>query len=305
MTDHDPNSTNGEKKEVTTELLIKLHKGNILRKIKEGETGLTKELDYLLQLEERLKKEGSNNSRRDTVHRVPTGDSNGLDDSNQKSVGIPDHLRIKRHYTITDAVRKQRSEAGKARAKKCMSPNWKHGKYSKSFVMGAIKPCKSTCPEYPCKIVEDGGTEPGSACLDKAAVIDTFRAIDKALKEKQFDDFNEIASLNIAKAIQTTTMLLDDIIRDGTLHKREKYGTDGQVIGYEIVLHPSLLALPKLLADLCITPQEFMLTPRQIIKQGAEDKGIQTIADLMSRVGNTMKQHKAKGQPGNDHDEDE
>ncbi|GJQ44271.1 MAG: hypothetical protein EDM77_03720 [Candidatus Jettenia sp. AMX1] len=219
--------------------------------------------------------------------------------SNEEEVGIPERLRVKRRYTksenyMSDAAREARSKGGKARAEKFPAPNWKHGKYAKSFVTGAIKPCKSTCPQYPCDIIEEGKTTPGDACLDKAAVIETYKAIIDAVKHKKLDDFQEIASLTIAQSIQTLQMLLEDVIRDGPTIQSEVFDKHGTVIGHEMKHHPALNVLPKLIADLGMSPQEFMITPKAIAKQGTEEKGIETLGDLLSKIGSNMQKKEAK-----------
>ncbi len=74
-------------------------------------------------------------------------------------------------------------------------------------------------------------------------------------------------------------------MRDGTIVKRDKWDKDGGLIGYEIVAHPSLLALPKLMADLGITPSEMMITPKALLKDQNEKESIKSAADIMSRLG--------------------
>ena len=92
-------------------------------------------------------------------------------------------------------------------------------------------------------------------------------------------------------------MLLEAIIRDGPIIMREKHDKDGKVFGHEYVSHPALIELPKMIANLGMTPQEFMATPRQISKQGTEEDGVKTIADLMSHVGEIIRK-KSTALPG-------
>jgi len=190
---------------------------------------------------------------------------------------------------MSEAALEVRRKGGRAVRKNALNPCWKHGRYAKSFITGAIRPCKSTCARYPCDLITEGGTKPGGPCLDKAAVIDTYSAIINAIRHKKMDDYQEIASLSIAQSIQTLNMLLEDIIRDGTTIKREKYDSQGKVIAAEYVHHPALNALPKMIADLGMTPGEMMITPRAISKQVTEDEGVKTIADLMAKVGEKLK----------------
>ena len=213
-------------------------------------------------------------------------------ENNQKAeeeIGIPSRLRIPRNYTMTQAAREARSKGGKARAKKCPAPNWKHGMYARSSVT-TMKPCKTTCEKYPCELIEENKVEPGEACLDMVFVVQTYEAIIKAVKKKEYDDFNEIAAFNISQSIEVLRMCQEDIMREGTMVKSEKYDAFGRVIGYEIKPHPSLFAVIKLADKLGMTPQEAMITPRQIAKQGNEEEGVKSIGDLMGMVGALTKQ---------------
>ncbi len=227
---------------------------------------------------------------------------NNEHENKKEEVGIPEELCIPRRYTMSEAAREARSKGGKARAKQCPAPNWKHGKYSKSFLIGTIRPCKTTCEQYPCEIIEEGSTKPGGPCLDKAQVIQTYLAIVDAIKNKNMGNFQEIAALTMAQSIQVINMLQEDIIRDGTIVKRKKYDKDGDEIGYEVVPHPSLLALPKLIADLGMTLPEFLTTPRSIAKQGTEEKGIESIGDLLAKISSNL-QTKKEAQEKKDHEE--
>jgi hypothetical protein len=142
--------------------------------------------------------------------------------------------------------------------------------------------------------VQDNTTQPGGECLDKAAVIQFYSAICEAVKNKKYDDFNEVAALTIANQINVLHTLMEDIQRDGTILKKEKHDKDGVYLGYEVVPHPSLLSLIKLSDSLGITANEMMVTPKALSKQEDEDEGLKTIADLMSSIGKGMKKEEKK-----------
>lgn len=266
----------GSRPELTFDKLLAAHRLNIGRKILAGETGLSRELEHLQELENKGK---------------AAQDKSSIDNSQspiEEEIGLPSRLRIPRNYTMTEAARKARSKGGKARAKKCPSPNWKHGKYARSTVT-AMKTCKTSCDKYPCELIADNKVTPGEACLDMVFVVQTYEAIMMAVKNKEYDNYNEIAAFNISQSIEVLRMCLEDIIRDGTMVKSEKLSADGRVIGHEVKPHPSLLVVPKLLVELGMTPQEAMITPRQIAKQGSEEEGVKTIADLIGAVGKLQK----------------
>ena len=270
---------------LTAPELIRLAKASAINAIKAGKSGMARELENLLALEARLLSPSGGGKGEDS----PLGRGIGVGDSDD--VGIPQNLRIRRHYTMTPAALEVRRKGGKARAAKFPAPNWKHGKYAQSFIVKAIRPCKSTCRDYPCKLIDDGSTKPGEPCLDKSAVIQMYSALNDAIKHKKYDDFNEIASLTIAQSMHTLHMLLEDVIRDGPTLKREKYNSEGGVIGYDYVTHPALLALPKMIADLGMTPQEFMATPRAIAKQGTEEEGAESLAQFLSKIATNMQKN--------------
>ena len=209
-------------------------------------------------------------------------------------VGIPETLRVRRRYTMSPAAMKQRRKAAKSPAKSDGMTgnrnNWQHGYYAKQFI-NKLKPCKSTCPQYPCSLVEEGQVEPGEDCLDKADVISFYRAIHNAIDKKEYDQFNDLAALQIANAIKIVDMLIEDIIRDGSVVKRERRDAKGNLV-IEYVTHPSLLALPKLIADLGLNPAEFLITPRAKARADSDEETNKTLAEMMSRAGKAFKKKK-------------
>lgn len=281
--------TGTEEDKLSTDYLEKAYRVSLARKIALGEKGLASELEHL----KRVDKENSS-APEDKTPEAPKKDE----------IGIPARLRIPSKYTMSVSATEARRKGGKASAKKYPNKNWKHGKYSRSFITGKVRPCKTTCNDYPCVLIDDGSTTPGEACLDKAAVLETYTAIEKSIKDaKCSDDFRELAALTIAQSKYVLDMLLEDIIRDGTIVKSERFNAAGEVIGFEAKSHPSLLVVPKLIAELGMTPQEMMITPRQIAKQGSEETGITTIADLMGDIGNKIKKAKERSeQEENDDD---
>jgi hypothetical protein len=214
------------------------------------------------------------------------------DSADAESVGIPSDLRVKRRYTMSPEAPAQRKAASNSPAKApAMEGNrngWKHGHFAKNFI-NKLKPCLSTCPSYPCSLVENGEVEPGYDCLDKADIISFFRSIHVAVQDKNYESFNDLASLQIANTIKVVEMLVEDVIRDGTVVKRERYDKDGRLSTVEYVPHPSLLALTKLVADLGLNPAEFLITPRSLKRADSEESTANTLAEMMSRAGRIFK----------------
>ena len=275
----------------TADKLQRIYVQNLALKLKEGKSLSEREFEHLRLLSQQINGE------------IPSPDIPAkeaapvLSETEDNEVGVPERLRFKRSYTLTEAAlnarRKnaQKSTGPKTEKGKAASSmnSWKHGLFAQGYIMNKVKPCKSTCPQYPCELVQDNTTKPGGECLDKAAVIQFYSAICEAVTNKKYDDFNQLAALTIANQINVLHTLMEDIQRDGTMLKKEKHDKDGVYLGYEVVPHPSLLSLIKLSDSLGITANEMMVTPKALSKQEDEEEGMKTIADLMSSIGKGMK----------------
>jgi hypothetical protein len=272
--------------------LINISLQNAAAKLKEGKVIAAAAIDDLYtkraQLTAELKR-----LEQGIIDEPATADSADEIDETQE-VGIPIELRIKRHYTLSPDAMEQRRKAaqqpkpGNVEAQKGNKNAWKHGQFAEGYVTKFMKPCRKTCPDFPCEIVVEGGTKPGEECLDVAEVVKGYRAIKDAIDKKEFTAFHDLNQLTLAKVYQTINMLLDDIVRDGTMAKKKKYDKHGAEIGFEVVPHPSLYALPKLLADLGLTPAEFLITPQSIAKSKTEKKKARTLADIFTSFGMTV-----------------
>lgn len=222
----------------------------------------------------------------------------GADSQEEEEIGVPETLKFKRRYTMSPEAMAQRKAAAnspaKAEAMKGNRNNWKHGLYAQGFVRTFLKPCKSTCGDYPCDLIEDGRTAPGGECLDKEQVIQTFEAIMRALsdedKKTRFEALHEIMALHVGGSMQVVRNLLEDVLRDGTILKKNKYSKDGAYLGYEVVPHPSLLTLPKLIDALGLSLSELNVTPKAQSKIEDDEKAAETLASMLSRVGRNLQQ---------------
>lgn len=221
--------------------------------------------------------------------------------TNEEQYGIPETLRVKRKYTLSEeALEARRQNAQKSTGPTsaegkaiCSKNNWKHGGYARSFILGKLgKPCHTTCSQYPCSLVDDGEVRPGQTCLDKSHVAESFEAIIKAIESKGKDSqsFNSLAALEMAGALQILREAKTAILADGIIIKNEKINKEGDVIGFEYVQHPAWGLYCKMLTDLGLTFQDFAMTPREIAKaeKGVDPEDIETAASLMSRVIKNM-----------------
>ena len=210
------------------------------------------------------------------------------DDVNEE-FGIPEELRIKRRpYAMTEAALRQRQDAAnspaKAEAMKGNQNAWKTGEYARGFIRQIFRPCKSTCSRYPCQLIEDGNTVPGESCLDKEEFTRALFAMETAVKSGKADSIKDLAALRIAGVWEVVRMLTEDILTDNTVVKSQKIDKEGNVIGFEVKPHPSLLALAKLVEVSGLTAPEWMVTPRQIAKNDTDEKTNETLATLMGKV---------------------
>lgn len=220
-----------------------------------------------------------------------------------EEVGIPREMHIKRQYTMSPAALKQRRQAAK-QPKPGLKGNrngWRHGEYAKTMLT-RIKPCLSTCPKYPCDLVESGATEPGGDCLDAAELLGIIRSVHRVLANpEENDDFLEISAVNIGNSIKILEMLQEDILRDGTIVRSRKLDKKGKVYQEEVKLHPALYALPKMIADLGMTPEQFMITPKAQAKNSNEEEAVKSIGDLMQAAGAQLAEaRKKKADNGDD-----
>lgn len=223
-------------------------------------------------------------------------DNNQSEGTNQaqECVGIPQHMRVKRDYTLSPAALEQRRQAA-LQPKPGMQGvrnAWKHGRYASSFLT-RLKPCTTTCHQYPCELVVDNATEPGKDCLDKVELLNIIHAVHDAIKNPKDNagGFQEIAAVNIANSIRILEMLQEDIMRDGTVLRSTKETKFGSEVEYK--LHPSLLALPKMIQDLNLTPDQFMITPKAQAKVDGEKEAAKTIGELLGAAGKQLAQAKA------------
>ena len=270
-------------------LLSKL-KNNVGRKLIAGETaGLAHEIEKIQELEAKFARQQNK----------PV-----------EKLGLPEELKVKRRkYTMSDAAKKQRQEnahsaSHKMRAeglatgptsddgKKTSARNsWKHGEYAKSYIERFAKPCKSTCDEYPCSLIEDGKTAPGQDCLDKQHVYEAYLAILKGIFENDYEEVNHMAAFETAKNMQILREIQNVILEDGVSVLSNKVDKDGHVIAQELKQHPNLPSLVKLIEVMGFTPKELLVTPKSIVSKDEED-GIKSVADLMSTLAVKWKKGK-------------
>ena len=274
---------------LTAEKLAKALKVNIARAINEGKTaGVAKDIRELRQLEREMFA-GIFNST--PIDADPDNDP------------VLERLRVKkRPYNLTPAAINQRrqasqlstgpvTEAGKASSSKNA---WKHGLRAHTRILNLGKPCKSTCPEYPCSLVDDGATQPGQQCLDKEYMLSCVEAVSRAVVSGDLSGLKDVAALQMGQSIQVIDELQASILEYGVYMKDEKLDKDGKVIGYALKPNPSLLPLSNLLKAVGMTLPDFMITPAAVERKKSDEDATDTLATIFSAAASGLARAKEK-----------
>jgi len=135
----------------TAEKLQQEYLTNLSQKLREHKTLTKREFEHL-----HLLSPAPDVSHKNTSSHVEDSDASD-------EIGIPERLRFKRSYTLTESALEARrknskkstgpkTEKGKAASSK---NSWKHGLFAQGYIQNKVKPCKSTCPQYPCELVKD------------------------------------------------------------------------------------------------------------------------------------------------------
>ena len=187
-------------------------------------------------------------------------------------------------YNISQKVLEQRRKAAQASVQAR-----KGKKYYNSIRHGLtldpkdrLKPCVSTCVKFPCRCVEEGHTQPGKLCLEKAFEVRTYQALLRAVKENDASDYEEIHCFLLAEIFGIVKDLVEKIKCRGVFF--------GQ--GENTKLNPAFLVLPKLLGDLGLSPGELLVTRRSKARADAEEQSTDTLASFLSSLGKKREEPK-------------
>lgn len=271
------------------ENLIKRHKIAIYEKIGSGKPGIMDEIEKIEIYEKKLKKE------KDALKSDSKSDS-----KSDPETGIPDKLRVKRPYTMSQAALEARQGVNKISNKStgpktpegkaiCARNAWKHGRNAATIITSFSKPCLTTCDKYPCLLITKNETRPGKLCLDVEQFVKIADAVQNVLKNKDHGDFNEFMTILLAKNLDLIGKTQDALFQDGVAMYEEQIDKDGNVLGKRLKAHPLLSALNEMLKSQDISLGDFMMTPAAVMRAGVEEDGVKTIADLMGIVGKLSK----------------
>ncbi len=244
----------------------------------------------------------------DLLLRMDAGEPGLLAEYQELLKGDPDapdpvleRLRVKkRPYTLSpNALAQRRAAAEKStgpvtpEGKASSSKNaWKHGLHARTRILNLGKPCKSTCPQYPCTLVDDGATQPGQQCLDKEYMLSCVEAVSRAVSSGDLSGLKDVVSLQLGQSLQVIDELQASILEYGVYMKDEKMNKAGVVIGYALKPNPSLLPLSNLLKAVGVTLPDFMITPAALEKKKDDENTRKTIADFFQGASNALAQAK-------------
>lgn len=202
-----------------------------------------------------------------------------------------------------DAAKKStgpRTVEGKARASRNA---WKHGLNSAihashfdsglQSVVGAMgKPCQTTCPKYPCSLVNDGQTSPGGTCLDKQVYVQAFTAIIDALDGGSMEGMHGLMAAEVSAALQMLHELRSTVSTQGLVIGIPMVTEDGKVIkdanGNPImgkyIANPGYPMMIKTLETLGISLPELLVTPQAKVKARVQEEATDAMQTVLGSI---------------------
>lgn len=170
----------------------------------------------------------------------------------------------------------------------------RHGLYAQSL-MSLFKPCFTTCPDYPCSLVQEDQTRPGDNCLEKQHFVEVLDAVEKAMRNKEMGALNDIIALEIASSIDMIRRLKEQVLHIGplvksskTIETSSKNGDSSTIEHIEYKANPALAVLSKLIGDMGLTLADAMITPRELARHKIDEKAVETITERAARLGKRL-----------------
>lgn len=183
-----------------------------------------------------------------------------------------------------------RTEEGKAASSR---NGWKHGLYSQMTrapewqrlqLMTQATPCRSTCEQYPCSLVEQELTKPGRNCLDKQVFVRAFEDIMATLHSGDVQHVHGLLAGNVASALEMLDQLRRDVAEHGAIVWEPMVDKQGNTIGSKAIANPILGIYVKLLDTLGLNLPELMATPRVVAQAKKTEETSDAVADLFGRL---------------------
>ncbi len=228
---------------------------------------------------------------RTTCHRLREHTETMTDDRQKKPL-TEAQLRQRREAAAKSTG--PRTQAGKAASSRNA---WKTGEHSaatrlirQQWGVGALgKPCRRTCGQYPCSLVDAGHTQPGGDCLDKTVYMAAFDRLITSLQSGSADPMQDVLAAEAAGALEILHRLREEIAEHGMSREIPAVDKDGNVIMHEgravpakIIDNPAIGKYIALLDRLGINLPELLATPRSVSKAGQGDDAVDAVAELLA-----------------------
>jgi len=233
--------------------------------------------------------------------------------SKPKKILSPSQLEQRRNAgrkkkTMTDAAIQQRNNASELstgptteEGKAVSSRNaWTTGEHSyvaknkmwSELGLGFVRPCKTTCPKYPCSLVDDGHTKAGGDCADKQVYVEAFDSIMNTLHSGEVTNMHGVMASQIASAVNLLQQLYDGINSAGVMVGIPLINKSGEVVKdsegnpyMSYKRNPLLNDIPKMMHELGINLPELMATPKAVAQKDTDDDANNAITELFGRIG--------------------